>query len=86
MSLWRYAKLNVFYPCCVELEWTLILQPGLDPGMSEPLQTESGKKAYIAMKVLKSICGAKVTSYQVKKVLSTLYNDWGKNLPEDEIK
>ena len=53
--------------------------------MSEPLQTESGKKAYIAMKVLKSICGAKVTSYQVKKVLSTLYNDWGKNLPEDEI-
>ena len=53
--------------------------------MTEPLQTESGKRAYIAMKVLKSICGAKVTSYQVKKVLNTLYNDWGKSMPEDPL-
>ena len=53
--------------------------------MTEPLQIESGKKAYIAMKVIKSICGAKVTSYQVKKVLNTLYNDWGKNMPKDAL-
>ena len=53
--------------------------------MTKPLETESGKRAYIAMKVLKSICGAKVTSYQVKKVLNTLYNDWGKNMPEDPL-
>ena len=61
------------------------MQPGLDPGMTEPLKTESGKKAYIAMKILKNICGAKVTSYQVKKVLNTLYNDWGKNMPDDAL-
>ena len=53
--------------------------------MTEPLKTKSGKRAYIAMKVLKSICGAKVTSYQVKKVLNTLFNDWGKNIPEDSL-
>ena len=53
--------------------------------MTKPLETESGKRAYIAMKVLKSICGAKVTSYQVKKVLNTLYHDMGKNLPENEL-
>ena len=53
--------------------------------MTEPLQTKSGKRAYIAMKVLKSICGAKVTSYQVKKVLNTLFNDWGKNMPKDSL-
>ena len=59
------------------------MQPGLDPGMTEPLKEASGKQAYIVMKVLKSICDAKATSYQVKKVLSALYNDWGKALPED---
>ena len=61
------------------------MQPGLDPGMTDPLQSKSGKMAYIAMKVMKSICGAKVTSYQVKKVLNTLYQDRGKSLPEDEL-
>ena len=61
------------------------MQPGLDPGMTEPLKNEHGKKAYIAMKVLKSICGAKVTSYQIKKVLNTLYNDWGKNMPGNAL-
>ena len=61
------------------------MQPGLDPGMTEPLQSNSGKRAYVAMKIIKSICGAKVTSYQVKKVLNTLYHDLGKNLPEDEL-
>ena len=53
--------------------------------MTEPLQSNSGKRAYMAMKIIKSICGAKVTSYQVKKVLNTLYHDLDKNLPEDEL-
>ena len=53
--------------------------------MGEPLLTKSGKMAYIAMKVLKSICGAKVTSYQIKKVLNNLYNDWGKNMPDNTL-
>ena len=53
--------------------------------MTEPLQLNSGKRAYVAMKIIKSICGAKVTSYQVKKVLNTLYHDMGKNLPENEL-
>ena len=53
--------------------------------MTEPLQQMSGKWAYIAMKVLKCIFGAKVTSYQIKKVLSALYNERGKNLPDDEL-
>ena len=37
------------------------------------------------MKIFKSICQAKVKSYQIKKVLYEIYKDFGDNLPGDAL-
>ena len=62
-----------------------LIKPGPNRGLTHPFQLDEGKKAYIVMKVLKTLCAAKVKSYSIKKVLNDIYLDLGRNLPGDEF-
>ncbi len=59
------------------------LQPGSNPEFQAALACPGAKETYILLKILKGVCGTKVKSYELKKVLCDLRRRQGDGFARD---